>query len=68
MPRAKRWESYFRNAPLQPGDEREGAWPREQLRQMDKRFTARMRRAIERGEEHAPTIGAATAGARTAVF
>jgi len=53
MPQANRWELLFRNAPLQPGDEQEGAWPRERLLQMDERFTTRVQRAIQRGEEHA---------------
>jgi hypothetical protein len=55
MPQAKPWELFFHDAPPQPGDEQEGAWPRKQLRQMDKRFIARVQRAIERGEEHPTT-------------
>jgi len=57
MPRAKRWESYFRTAPLQSGDGQDGTWSRKRLLQMDKRFTARMQRAIERGESRGSREG-----------
>jgi len=40
------------NTPPQPGDGEMGTWSRDQLLQMDARFTARVQRAIARGEEH----------------
>jgi hypothetical protein len=55
MPQDKRWESYFRTAPSEPGDGKEGTWSRNRLLQMDARFTARMQRAIEHGKEHPAT-------------
>jgi hypothetical protein len=38
----------------EPGDEQHGDWPRERLEQMDRRFVARLERAIERGQEKPP--------------
>jgi hypothetical protein len=41
-------------APTEPQDARNGDWSREQLERMDRRFTERMLRAIERGLERPP--------------
>jgi hypothetical protein len=38
----------------EPGDEQEGAWPRERLEAMGARFVERLERAIERAEERPP--------------
>jgi hypothetical protein len=35
----------------QPGDERQGAWSRQRLERRDHRFTARLERALRRGDE-----------------
>jgi hypothetical protein len=42
----------------EPGDEQIGGWPRERLERMDRRFVARLERAIRRGEERSPTARA----------
>jgi hypothetical protein len=41
-----------RHTPPQPGDGEQGTWSHDELLQMDARFTARVQRAIARGEEH----------------
>ena len=41
-----------KNAPAEPDDSVEGYWPREQLLEMDRRFTERLERAIAAGDEH----------------
>ena len=38
----------------EPGDQQEGAWPRERLEAMGARFVERLERAIEHGEERPP--------------
>ena len=37
----------------EPGDEQHGAWSRERLESMDRRFVERLERAIARGQERA---------------
>jgi hypothetical protein len=37
----------------EPGDEQDGAWPRERLEAMDARFVERLERAIATGSERA---------------
>jgi hypothetical protein len=49
------WTSYFKDEPEHPDDARDGLWSRARLEAMDRKFVARLERAIERGEEHAPT-------------
>jgi hypothetical protein len=47
------WTSYFRDEPREhPDDKREGQWSRARLKAMDRKFVARLERAIARGEEH----------------
>jgi hypothetical protein len=54
--RVRRPEHYAasKREPWEPGDEREGDWPRERLIQMDADFVAAMQPAIERGLERRP--------------
>jgi hypothetical protein len=40
-----------KSSPSQPGDERDGEWPRERLIEMDRRFVERVERAIALGLE-----------------
>jgi len=40
-----------------PGDEQQGAYPRDQLLKMDEKFCARLEHAIRRGKEHTPFEG-----------
>jgi hypothetical protein len=42
------------NAPYEPGDEQVGAWPRDALERMNRRFAERLERAIASGQEHQP--------------
>jgi hypothetical protein len=42
----------------EPGDEQHGAWPRERLEKMDRKFVARLERAIKRGDEQPPAARA----------
>jgi len=51
--RADRFEKTKARA-SEPGDQREGAWSREQLERMNARFCRQLRWAIGRGLEHAP--------------
>jgi len=41
--------------PPQPGDEREGDWPREKLVAMNEKFCERMKKALVDGREKLPT-------------
>jgi hypothetical protein len=53
----KPWVQLSRAAAPQPGDEAVGEWSALQLIEMDRRFVARMQRAIARGEERPQLSG-----------
>ena len=48
---AGRPRAALKDVPAEPGDEQHGAWPREELQKMDRRFVERRKRAIARGKE-----------------
>jgi hypothetical protein len=48
---SKPWQQFFKDALSQPGDEQVGAYPRDQLMQMDAPFCDAVDRAIASGEE-----------------
>jgi hypothetical protein len=52
-PRGQPPRRLYLGAP-EPGDEQEGAWPRERLETVDARFVERLERAVRRGEERPP--------------
>ena len=58
------WKKYFRDAPCQPGDEKQGAWRRPRLLSMDRKFVARVERALENGGESAAAAKATVDPAR----
>jgi len=53
VPRGQPPRRLYLGAP-EPGDEQEGAWPRERLETVDARFVERLERAVRRGEERPP--------------
>ena len=48
------WRQFFKDAPNQPGDEQEGAWPRARLVAMNRHFCESVERAIASGKEQRP--------------
>jgi hypothetical protein len=45
-------DNKLRREPAQESDGRVGSWAREEFERMDRKFVARLARAIARGEEH----------------
>jgi hypothetical protein len=53
VPRGQPPRRLYLGAP-EPGDEQQGAWPRERFEAMDARFVERLQRGVRRGEERPP--------------
>ena len=45
------WRGYFEDEPAHANDAQVGNWSRARLEAMDRKFVARLERAIERGKE-----------------